>query len=174
MQIIADVSGREVDVPDSREVPARGAALFGAVAAGAFAEIGAAVQRTRPATARTFTPDPGAAAVYDRVYRDLRELHDLLGRTRAGAAARAQAHPRRKEGAVTDRPQIGLLGIMQELYDDMVPGITERQGAYAAEVAAALAGVADVTFTASGPQPRGHRGDHARAARLAASTGSRS
>jgi L-arabinose isomerase len=47
---------------------------------------------------------------------------------------------------VTDRPQIGLLGIMQELYDDMVPGITDRQGAYAAEVAAALAGVADVTF----------------------------
>jgi L-arabinose isomerase len=47
---------------------------------------------------------------------------------------------------VTDRPQIGLLGIMQELYDDMVPGITDRQSAYAAEVAAALAGVADVTF----------------------------
>jgi L-arabinose isomerase len=47
---------------------------------------------------------------------------------------------------VTDRPQIGLLGIMQELYDDMVPGITGRQSAYAAEVAAALAGVADVTF----------------------------
>ena len=82
MQIIADVSGREVDVPDSREVPARGAALFGAVAAGAFAEIGAAVQRTRPATARTFTPDPGAGAVYDRVYRIFAELHDLLGRER--------------------------------------------------------------------------------------------
>jgi L-ribulokinase len=84
MQIIADVSGREVDVPDSREVPARGAALFGAVAAGAFAEIGAAVQRTRPATARTFTPDPGAAAVYDRVYRIFAELHDMLGRERPG------------------------------------------------------------------------------------------
>jgi L-arabinose isomerase len=47
---------------------------------------------------------------------------------------------------VTDRPQIGLLGIMQELYDDMVPGITDRQSAYADEVAAALSGVADVTF----------------------------
>jgi len=47
---------------------------------------------------------------------------------------------------MTDRPRIGLLGIMQELYDDMVPGITDRQGAYAAEVAAALAGVAEVTF----------------------------
>ena len=40
-------------------------------------------------------------------------------------------------------PSIGVLGIMQELYDDMLPGITERQGRYLAEVAAALAGVAD-------------------------------
>ena len=33
------------------------------------------------------------------------------------------------------QPRIGLLGIMQELYDDMIPGITERQGEYAAAVA---------------------------------------
>ncbi len=43
-----------------------------------------------------------------------------------------------------DRPRIGLLGIMQSLYDDMLPGIAERQAAYAAELAAALADVADV------------------------------
>jgi L-arabinose isomerase len=47
---------------------------------------------------------------------------------------------------MTGRPRIGLLGIMQELYDDMVPGISERQAAYAAEVAARLDGVADVHF----------------------------
>ena len=44
-------------------------------------------------------------------------------------------------------PRIGLLGIMQELYDDMIPGITERQGEYAAAVAQKLAPVADVRFT---------------------------
>jgi L-ribulokinase len=82
MQIIADVSGREVDVPASPEVPARGAALFGAVAAGAFADIGAAVQATRPEVARTYVPDPVAAAVYERVYPIFGELHDLLGRSR--------------------------------------------------------------------------------------------
>jgi L-ribulokinase len=82
MQIIADVSGREVDVPASHEVPARGAALFGAVAAGVFADIGAAVEATRPAVARTYAPEPGASAVYERVYRIWRELHDLLGRSR--------------------------------------------------------------------------------------------
>ncbi len=36
---------------------------------------------------------------------------------------------------------------MQELYDDMIPGITERQGRYAESVAQRLAGVADVNFT---------------------------
>jgi L-arabinose isomerase len=37
---------------------------------------------------------------------------------------------------------------MQSLYDDMLPGIADRQAAYAAEVAAALAGVADVQVSA--------------------------
>ncbi|MGZ8633580.1 MAG: arabinose isomerase, partial [Solirubrobacteraceae bacterium] len=50
--------------------------------------------------------------------------------------ASAEATPR--------RPRIGLLGIMQALYDEMLPGITERQAAYARELGAALAGVADV------------------------------
>jgi L-arabinose isomerase len=45
------------------------------------------------------------------------------------------------------KPRIGLLGIMQELYDDMIPGITEHQAQYAAGVAERLAGVAEVTFT---------------------------
>jgi L-arabinose isomerase len=43
-------------------------------------------------------------------------------------------------------PRIGLLGIMQELYDEMLPGITERQEHYAREVAAALEAVAEVRF----------------------------
>jgi L-arabinose isomerase len=42
------------------------------------------------------------------------------------------------------KPRIGLLGVMQALYDEMLPGITERQAAYAREIGAALAGVADV------------------------------
>ncbi len=44
-------------------------------------------------------------------------------------------------------PRIGLLGIMQELYDEMIPGITEHQGQYAAAVAERLSGVAEVRFT---------------------------
>ncbi|HEX8630403.1 MAG TPA: L-fucose/L-arabinose isomerase family protein [Catenuloplanes sp.] len=40
-------------------------------------------------------------------------------------------------------PRIGVLGIMQALYDHMIPGITERQAGYAEEIAGHLSGVAD-------------------------------
>jgi L-arabinose isomerase len=36
------------------------------------------------------------------------------------------------------RPRIGILGIMQDLYDEMIPGIARRQEGYAAELAADL------------------------------------
>src|SRR5262245_19886180 len=42
------------------------------------------------------------------------------------------------------KPRIGIYGIMQELYDDMVPGITERQAGDAAELAQQLTDVAHV------------------------------
>ena len=35
---------------------------------------------------------------------------------------------------MSELARIGLLGIMQELYDDMIPGITEHQAQYASEV----------------------------------------
>ncbi|MGH3256978.1 MAG: L-fucose/L-arabinose isomerase family protein [Streptosporangiaceae bacterium] len=41
------------------------------------------------------------------------------------------------------KPRIGILGIMQDLYDDMIPGIARRQEGYAAELAASLAAVGE-------------------------------
>jgi L-arabinose isomerase len=41
------------------------------------------------------------------------------------------------------KPRIGILGIMQDLYDDMIPGIARRQEGYAAELAAYLSGAAE-------------------------------
>lgn len=43
-------------------------------------------------------------------------------------------------------PEIGVLGIMQELYDKSLPGITERQEAYAGKVCDQLSEVANFTF----------------------------
>jgi L-arabinose isomerase len=48
---------------------------------------------------------------------------------------------------MTDRPRIGLLGIMQELYDEMIPGITEHQATFAGAVAEQLREQAEVVFT---------------------------
>ncbi len=45
-----------------------------------------------------------------------------------------------------EKPRIGLLGIMQELYDSMIPGITERQEAYALEVVKQLSGSIELIF----------------------------
>jgi L-arabinose isomerase len=41
------------------------------------------------------------------------------------------------------KPRIGILGIMQDLYDEMIPGIAERQAGYAEEIAAQLASVGE-------------------------------
>ncbi len=46
-----------------------------------------------------------------------------------------------------ERPRIGMLGIMQELYDAMIPRITEHQAEFARELCARLAPAADVVFT---------------------------
>jgi L-ribulokinase len=81
MQLIADISGRPVHVPGSREIPARGSALFAAVAAGLYPGIEAAVEATREPSARTYRADPAATAVYDRVYAIYRELYETLGRS---------------------------------------------------------------------------------------------
>src|ERR671930_2406760 len=60
----------------------------------------------------------------------------------------ATSAPTGSADAVHDRPRIALLGIMQSLYDAMLPGIAERQAGYAADVAAALETVADVRVAA--------------------------
>jgi L-ribulokinase len=81
MQLLADTSGREVHVPETAEIPARGAALFGAVAAGVYPDIEHAIDATRPEHVRTYHPDANAKRTYDRVYEIYRTLYDTLGRS---------------------------------------------------------------------------------------------
>jgi L-ribulokinase len=81
MQLFADAAGLEVAIPASQEVPARGAAMFAAVAAGIFADITAAIKALAPPVARRFHPDLQAGAIYDRIYAVYGQLHDLLGRS---------------------------------------------------------------------------------------------
>jgi L-ribulokinase len=84
MQLIADVSGRPVHVPDSELIPARGAALFGGVAAGVYSDISEAIAATRPADSRVYEPRAEATEIYDRVYPVYRRLYEILGQSEMG------------------------------------------------------------------------------------------
>jgi L-ribulokinase len=84
MQIYADVTGREIKVTASKQTPALGSAMFGAVAAGSAAggydNIFDAAARMARLKDETYTPRPEAQRVYDQLYAEYRTLHDYFGR----------------------------------------------------------------------------------------------
>ena len=84
MQIFADVLGREISVAASRQAPALGAAMWGAVAAGAaaggHATITDASRRMASLSETRFEPRPENRAPYDALYAEYLRLHDLFGR----------------------------------------------------------------------------------------------
>jgi L-ribulokinase len=84
MQIYADVTNREIKIADSKQTPAIGAAMFGAVAAGSakggydnVVDAAKAMARVRE---ETFKPIPANVAVYERLYQEYSTLHDYFGR----------------------------------------------------------------------------------------------
>jgi L-ribulokinase len=83
MQIYADVLGRPMLIAGSPQTPALGAAIAGAVAAGAEAggydDFQAAQVAMTSLKEKRFLPDPEAHAVYDELYGMYMELHDTFG-----------------------------------------------------------------------------------------------
>jgi L-ribulokinase len=84
MQIYADVLGREIKISGSPQAPALGSAMFGAVAAGKMAGGFDTIQEAAKIMAKvkdyTFRRNPENTAIYDRLYREYRLLHDHFGR----------------------------------------------------------------------------------------------
>lgn len=84
MQIYADVTGREIKVAASKQTPAVGAAMFGAVAAGKAAggydSIVEAATRMARIKEESFKPIPENVAIYEKLYREYTQLHDYFGR----------------------------------------------------------------------------------------------
>jgi L-ribulokinase len=84
MQIYADVTNREIKIADSKQTPAIGAAMFGAVAAGSAKGGYDSVVDAAKAMARvrkeTFKPIPENVAIYEKLYQEYSELHDYFGR----------------------------------------------------------------------------------------------
>ncbi len=83
MQVYADVIGRPMKIARSDQTCAVGAAIFGAVVAGAqaggYATVAEAQQAICGVRERVFEPIAEHAAVYARMYTWYRTLHDAFG-----------------------------------------------------------------------------------------------
>ena len=100
MQIYADVLNMPVKIAGAEHGPAYGAALFGAVAGGAFADIFEAARRLGKVKDTVYIPDPADAAAYDRLFAEYRLLHDYFGRGGNDVMKRLKAMKQNKEAAV--------------------------------------------------------------------------
>ncbi len=84
MQIYADVTNREIKVAASKQTPALGAAMFGAVAAGAakggYDSIVDAARSMARVREESFKPIPANVERYERLYQEYTLLHDYFGR----------------------------------------------------------------------------------------------
>ncbi len=79
MQIYADVTGVPMRVSRSAQTCALGSAMFGAVAAGEFADVGQASARMSGLKDTIYTPNPANVKTYDRLFALYRKLHDAFG-----------------------------------------------------------------------------------------------
>ena len=79
MQIYADVTGRPMKVSRSAQTCALGAAIAGAVVAGAYPDYASAQKAMTGIKPRVFQPKPEPHAVYKELYVLYRKLHDALG-----------------------------------------------------------------------------------------------
>ncbi len=79
MQIYADVTGRPMKISRSAQTCALGAAIAGAVVAGAYRTIEAAQKKMTGLKPRVFKPRAKAHRVYAELYPLYRTLHDAFG-----------------------------------------------------------------------------------------------
>jgi L-ribulokinase len=84
MQIYADVTGRNIKISASKQTPALGSAMFGAVAAGSRAggydTIFEAAKHMAGLKDEVYQPIPENQKTYDRLYIEYLRLHDYFGR----------------------------------------------------------------------------------------------
>lgn len=80
MQIFADVTNRPISLPRSLQASGLGAAMYGAVAGGAFRDIGEAARQMAGFDDSAYAPDPEAHRVYRTLYEEYLTLHDYFGR----------------------------------------------------------------------------------------------
>lgn len=84
MQIYCDVTNKEIRISASKQAPALGAALFGAVAAGSerggYDSIEAASEHMSRLQDKVYVPNAANVERYDRLFREYKILHDYFGK----------------------------------------------------------------------------------------------
>jgi L-ribulokinase len=84
MQIFSDVTNREIKISASDQTVALGAAMWGAVAAGAanggYDDINAAAKQMARLRDVVYKPNAANHAVYKKLFAEYERLHDLFGR----------------------------------------------------------------------------------------------
>jgi L-ribulokinase len=84
MQIYADVTGRPINIAETRQAGAFGSAMHGAVAAGKAAggydSIFEAARKMARLRSESYRPNPANRKVYDRLFAEYVTLHDYFGR----------------------------------------------------------------------------------------------
>lgn len=78
MQILADVTNRDIHVTAGDQSPAIGAAVFAATAAGLYPDIFTAQKALSAGTERIHKPDPARAAIYNTLYEQYRKLGNFV------------------------------------------------------------------------------------------------
>ncbi len=79
LQIYADVTGLPFEIAATEQASALGAAILGAVAGGAYEDLGAAVAAIAPAPRAVIQPDPEAHRRYAQFYELYRQLVTTFG-----------------------------------------------------------------------------------------------
>lgn len=80
MQIYADVLNMEIHVSAEAQGAALGSAIYGAVAAGIYPDAAEGARRMGSGTCAVYHPIAENVAIYEKLYREYKLLHDYFGR----------------------------------------------------------------------------------------------
>jgi len=78
MQTCADVWNCPIEVLESEQSCALGAAIFAAVCGGVYPNVAEAQKTMASSVCKTYTPNPALAAIYDQRYQQYRALGNFV------------------------------------------------------------------------------------------------
>jgi L-ribulokinase len=104
MQIYADACNRPMKISHSAQTCALGAAIFGAVAGGAYRSVESAQRKMVRPPRKVYRPRKAAASVYAELYGLYKQVHDTFG---TAGHAQALGHVMKALIAIRDRTRKG-------------------------------------------------------------------